>query len=71
MVPADFVHSHDSLKVYNAGNKTILEWGEDLHFSAFHCGKADSAVTPTLIIAFFDSDGTCISLVLNLSIIYA
>ena len=53
MVPADFVHSHDCLKVYNAGNKTILEWGEDLHFNAFHCGKADSTVTPTLIIAFF------------------
>ena len=69
MDPADFVHSHDCLKVYNAGNKTILEWGENLHFSAFHCGKAESAVTPTLII--FYSDGTCISLVLNLSIIYA
>ena len=38
MVAADFVLSltcHKSLKVYNAGNKAILERGEGPHFSAF------------------------------------
>ena len=33
------------------------------------CGQADSAVTPTVIVALFDSEG--IALVLNLSTIYA
>ena len=38
-VTADFVHSltcHECLKVYNAGNKTVLECGKGPHFSAFH-----------------------------------
>ena len=38
-VAADIVHSltcHECLKVYNAGDKTVLECGKGPHFSAFH-----------------------------------
>ena len=35
MVAADFLYSFTCLKVYSAGNKTILECGEGPDFSAF------------------------------------